>query len=109
MTRKKFENVIIGKIPKAEGVNYRDQYENTEKMHNSDFLWVCDGKVQNITEPCHGECNSIKWWILCLGENGTGVCVPYPNEVGASVHLCPNETGNSLISSSGKECRFMHR
>ena len=99
------ENMIIGKISKAEG----DHYENTEEMNNSDFLWICDGKVQHITQPCHGECNFVKWWILCLGENGTGVCVPYPNEVGASVHLCPNETGNSLISSSGKECRFMHR
>ena len=110
------ENVTIAKIPKVEGVTYRFDYENQEEYslenrivyynsyqdHLENYLWICDGRLQNISAPCHGECNSYKSWKLCAGENGTGYCVP--NE-----ENCPNKTEGTLISSSGKECRFRHR
>ena len=65
-----------------------------------EFLWVCDGQLQDISNPYDGECNFNESWKLCLGENGR-----IPNK-----ELCPNESEkNAINSSSGKECRFRHR
>ena len=114
------ENIIIRKIPIVEGVTYRSEYENQEEYieyiespienrtryyfddYLSNFLWICNGQLLNISTPCHGECNSKKEWKLCAGENGSGFCAPKEEN-------CPNTTDGILISSSSKDCRFGHR
>ena len=113
------EEVIIRKVTKLEGVEYRSEYQNQEEYpiedrvvyywsyenHLEYFLWICDGKVQNISSPCFGECNYEKRWKPCQGENGTGFCAP--NE-----EMCPNTTEGSrgiVINSSGKECKYRTR
>ena len=70
------EDVEIDKKVKLD--DWREVYGSYE------YLWLCDGKLKNVSEPCHGECNAQKNMKLCQTDDGTPRCIP-------NHQICPSE------------------
>ena len=57
---------------------WRQEYGSYE------YLWLCNGEVKNLSDPCNGECNSKQNMKLCAADNGTLKCIP-------NHQICPSE------------------
>ena len=49
-----------------------------------EYLWLCDGRVTNMSDPCNGECNYKQNMKLCAADDGTPKCIP-------NHQICPSE------------------
>ena len=57
-------------------------YDDDRHVYKSDYLWLCDGNIKNMSDPCNGECNGDM--KICLNEDGSFKCIP-------NHQVCPRE------------------